>query len=72
MFLKRLRCRVELGVVAVLCQQFGVGAHLADALAVDVGDEIRIADGGQAVGDDEGGASHRQLFQCRLPPSGAD
>ena len=57
---------MEGGVIAALFQQFGVGALLPDALAVDIGDPVRIADGGEAVGDDQGGASPGQLFQCRL------
>jgi hypothetical protein len=44
---------VELGVQAAGGQQFGVGAALDDPAAVDDQDLVGVADGGQAVRDDQ-------------------
>ena len=50
---------VQLRIQAVFRHQLVVGAGLADALAVDVQDLVRPADGGQPVGDHQ-----------RRPPGG--
>ena len=44
-------------VLAVLRHQLPMSALLCNPAALDQNDDIRVADGGQAVGDDERGAS---------------
>ena len=46
----------ELGIEAVLGEEIGVGALFDDAALVEDVDAVGIADGGEAVGDDDGAA----------------
>ena len=43
-----------------------MGAPLDNAPLVHHADEVGVAYGGQAVGDDDGGAVLHQIFQCLL------
>ena len=53
---------VEAGVEAVLGEEFGVVAGFADAALVQHIDAVHIADGGEAVGDDQAGlALHEHM-----------
>jgi hypothetical protein len=45
-----------MGVLVALRQELIVGAGFGDAAMLDVDDLIRIGDGEQVVGDDDGGA----------------
>src|SRR5699024_9073178 len=47
----------------LLCQQLVVGAVLQDALVSQDQDAVVVLDGGQAVGDGQGGAAVGQFFQ---------
>lgn len=51
---------VEVAVAAGAGEQVGVGALLDDAAVVEDEDEVGVADGGQAVGDDERGPGRPQ------------
>mgnify|MGYP006179948009 CR=1 FL=1 len=44
------------GVKAALAQQLGVGAAFGDPALVENDDLVGVDDGGEAVGDDDGGA----------------
>ena len=57
---------VEVAVGAGLDDQFFVGAALDDAAFVQDHDQIGVANGGEAVGDDEAGAVVQDLDQCLL------
>lgn len=46
----------EVGVVAGSVEELAVGAGLEDRAAVKDDDGVGVSDGGEAVGDDEGGA----------------
>src|SRR5699024_2017110 len=48
----------------LLCQQLFVGAVLQDALLSQDQDTVVVLDGGQAVGDGQGGAAMGQFFQA--------
>src|SRR5699024_10586840 len=48
----------------LLCQQLVVGAVLQDALLSQDQDAVVVLDGGQAVGDGQGGAAVGQFFQA--------
>src|ERR1700682_1924706 len=47
---------MEIGVIAVAGDKLIVGAYFYDASLVKDGDRVRVADGGHAVGDEDGGA----------------
>ena len=53
-------------ILALLCQQLLVGAHLRDPLVGYVQDAVAVFDGGEPVGDDEGGAALQQRLQALL------
>ena len=57
---------VEAGVLPVQGHELLVGALLLDAAVVDDDDEAGGADGGQPVGDDQGGAAPGQLVKGGL------
>ena len=57
---------VQLGVQAALLHQLLMGALLLDAVLGEHPDDRGVADGGQAVGDGEGGAAVRELFKRLL------
>ena len=46
--------------------EFGVGSRLDDAALVDDEDAVGVADGGEAVGDEEGGSSLHEGFEGLL------
>eukprot|EP00903_Cladosiphon_okamuranus_P003719 g3717.t1 len=55
------------GIVVVLSgEEFLVGALLDDFPVIEDADEIGTADGGEAVGDDEGGAVCAEEVECLL------
>ena len=51
-------------VDAVLCEQLIVGAGFLDAVGTEDEDAVVVLDGGQAVGDGQGGAAVGQLFKA--------
>ena len=51
-------------VDALLCQQLVMGAGLHDALFAQHKDAVVVLDGGQAVGDGQGGAAMGQLLEA--------
>ncbi len=55
---------VELGVVAAWGQQLVVAAPLDDAAVVEHQDDVGLPDGGQAVGDDQRGATPRAVARA--------
>ena len=57
---------VQLVVDPAALQQFAVGAGLGDAAAVEHHDAVRVLDGRQPVGDDDGGAPAHQRLERRL------
>ena len=57
---------VVVGVEAVFFHQLPVGSPLRDPLIVDYTDFVRIADGGKAVGDGDGGSVFGKFFQADL------
>ena len=56
-------------VDAVLCEQLIVGAGFLDAVGTEDEDAVVVLDGGQAVGDGQGGAAVGQLFKAPTPLS---
>ena len=54
---------VVFGVDAVFLDQILMGAPLLDAFVADHDDFIRVSDGAQAVGNDDGGPVFRERFQ---------
>ena len=52
---------VQFGIETVLCQQFFVRALLHNVPVVEDQDLVCRADGGQTVGNDEGGASFHEI-----------
>src|SRR5713101_4436426 len=52
---------VEVGVEAVLREQFLVGAFFDDRAVIHDQDQLRVADGGEPVGDNEAGSALHQL-----------
>ena len=51
---------IQLGVEAFLCQQLPVFALLHNVAVIHHQDPIRVADGGQAMGDDKASAALHQ------------
>ena len=60
---------VVVGVDPAFFQQFFVGSPLGDPVVRHHQDLVRVADGGEAVGDGDGGPVFRQLFQTLLDPA---
>ncbi len=58
--------RIQALVEAVHGDQLRVSAHFADGLVLQHHDLVGVADGGEAVGDDDGGAALHQAFQGLL------
>ncbi len=56
----------ELGVEAGAGEEFVVGAALEDAAFLQDEDEVGVADGGEAVRDDEGGAAGEEALERLL------
>src|SRR5450631_4475530 len=54
---------IQVAVVAVQGQQFVVGAEFDDASGVQHGDAVGIADGGDAVRNEDGGAAAHDVAQ---------
>ncbi len=57
---------VQVGVDAVLRHELIMGALFDDAISRQNQDAVGVADGRQAVGDDQGGSAVRQAEQCLL------
>jgi hypothetical protein len=57
---------IQAGVKAVSGQQFGVMADFNDVAPVEDNDAIGVFNGGQAMGDDEGGATLTEDIQRLL------
>src|SRR5699024_3475408 len=57
---------VQLGVEAPLLEELVVGAAFHNVPLPQDQDEVCVLDGGQAVGDDEGGAVLHELVHGRL------
>src|SRR5699024_3330984 len=62
----QLLCAHQFRIGPVLRHQLVVAAQLRDAAVLDDGDAVRIADGGEPVGDDDGGAAVGQLLKGLL------
>ena len=60
---------MQAGVDAVLGQQFFVTAFFAQLAPMQHEDFVGAADGGQAMGDDDGGAVAHQFFHGLLDPA---
>src|SRR4051812_6091106 len=56
----------HVGVEAVLHQQLGVTAAFGDPAAIEHDDLVGVDDGGEAMGDHDGGAAAAHLFQRAL------
>ncbi len=54
------------GIVAVESEKLVVSAALDNLSFVEHADEVGVADGRQAVGDDERGAVFHEAFECLL------
>lgn len=56
----------EIGVAAAVGHELVVGAGFDDAAVFDHGDEVGVADGAEAVGDDEAGAAGHETREAPL------
>ena len=50
-------------IVAFLVQEFFVSAHFDDFAVVEHDDAVRVADGGEAMGNDKAGSLFEEFFQ---------